>query len=677
MQYVHHQYVGIVYQFANSLSHSMKHRTIGMCFRGYQAQVILYTSITFRGCLEYGMNNVYIPIIINGENKRMFSLIGAHWIPVHNRESDYKFIHDLGAPMNKIVGGPLDVSQVSRMYAESPESKIMFRDHPLSEQKGDMAVNPIATGKRHAEEMMGHYYRMHKEAKDRNLPYPSKEQVVLIGINEPNLDAGDRRHMDYKVWLEETERLATVVDNYNVAFLDTLSQHGFIGGAMNLSVGWPTNIIDDEPSYWGWFDNTLAAIKRGNHYLVVHEYWSHAGLDYMYGWWAGRVTEQCPWDVPIIIGEAGIDQYVADGSVSKTSRGWTGRPQPNKKVLTIAEMIEYNKRCVERDPRIKAIFFFTSDCNHSDWGSFDLEPLYADFINAIRILDTGPTPIDTFNIKYVNAPAGLNIRSGPGLDFDVVNGLKHGDPVKVFGYANGKFGESWAQVGDREWASTAFLLDEKPLITKPKHPYEINEPDAITIINGLARMFKLDKYLLYAILSVESSAEFVGYNNLPYIRFENHVFRDNLKDDALFNTYFKYGTPSHTGHMWRMHKDGKWETQHQLGQENEWEVFNFAKTLNEDAAIKSISIGIGQIMGFHYEKLGYNSPKEMLQDMIDNPVIAQTMSFFSYLYNKKGMMDAIRAHDFVRIAELYNGLGNVPTYAALITDAYTRLKSSN
>ena len=52
---------------------------------------------------------------------------------------------------------------------------------------------------------------------------------------------------------------------------------------------------------------------------------------------------------------------------------------------------------------------------------------------------------------------------------------------------------------------------------------------------------------------------------------------------------------------------GKWSVNRVERQAKEWEAFNDAFRKNPDAAMQATSIGIGQIMGFHYARLGFKS----------------------------------------------------------------------
>ena len=61
------------------------------------------------------------------------------------------------------------------------------------------------------------------------------------------------------------------------------------------------------------------AILRGNHALVLHEYWADLGPSEHWGWWGGR-SLKCPWAVPIVIGECGFEMAVKRGGLPAKGR---------------------------------------------------------------------------------------------------------------------------------------------------------------------------------------------------------------------------------------------------------------------------------------------------------------------------------------------------------------------
>jgi murein DD-endopeptidase MepM/ murein hydrolase activator NlpD len=81
---------------------------------------------------------------------------------------------------------------------------------------------------------------------------------------------------------------------------------------------------------------------------------------------------KCPWQVPIVIGETGIDMYVKDGSVSKHARGWHSRKSPEQYA---AELADYVGR-MSNDSRFAGCAVFAADFASQEWFSFDIEPAY-------------------------------------------------------------------------------------------------------------------------------------------------------------------------------------------------------------------------------------------------------------------------------------------------------------
>lgn len=605
--------------------------------------ILCYRTLICKNIKEIIMTETYLPSIVVDSD--MAQIIGIHWLVTHGRPVDLEYAHRLGASVNKIIGGPLNVQQVSDLYKQSPESMIVYRDHPLSEQKDDMANDPSGTGKRHAKEMKAHYYRMAKEAEERDLPYPEKNRVILLGINEPNLDAGERNKNNYKQWLAETERLCKVLDSYTVAFLDECTADGFYGGAFNLSVGWPANLKDDDKPYWGFFTNTEAAIKRGNHFLVLHEYWCNTGPKEMYGWWCGRF-EHCPWDVPIIIGECGMDQYVKDGSVKKESRGWLAWVSKEE---YSSQIIEYANMCWQ-DRRIVGMVVFTSDCNHHDWGSFDLLPCYEyllQLIHANKMNNRNPLKPQLDKPlfgAFVLALSGLNVRKEPRLDAEILTALEYGTAINVYDAKEGWYNIGYGWVFS-EW--TGRTMPEVPQIPQDESNL------ATTLIDNFSRLFKVDSKVVRAVISAESRTSPFDENGRMIIRFENHIFRNILQNDAVYSKNFQNGQPAHTNHLWRENENSEWIAFHG-NQDKEWKVFQSAYNINSNAALQSISMGMGQVMGFNYDLLGYNSPQQMF-DEFKKGEVQQIIGFFGYIINKVGMLDAIKNKDWNLIGKLYNG----------------------
>ena len=313
-----------------------------------------------------------------------FVTLGGHWIPHHNREAERIFFGSYFLiDILKIIDS--DIQQIHDVLKDRPDAILILRDYHMSEDKAAMERDPIATGKRHAKEWRVKIDDMRSEAERRGLYFPPDDQIVVLGINEP------------AVWV----MLQQTVDYY-VAFLDELSgAYGLYGGALSLSVGWPANTGTNTPPNWEPYQPVYDAILRGGHILVLHEYWSHLGPHEGWRWWAGRYL-QCPWNVPILIAESGVDEYVVNGNVSMDKRGWGSWMDAE---AYTDQLLWYSDR-VKEDKRIIGFLPFTSDYASEDWVSFDMLLTYQflkreDYLAKRDMFNEGYLPPDPPDLDAV------------------------------------------------------------------------------------------------------------------------------------------------------------------------------------------------------------------------------------------------------------------------------------
>ena len=298
----------------------------------------------------------------------MSNLLGVYWSIMHRKPEHYEFLKRLQPAVLKIMDG--GVPDYQWAYANLPDALIVARDWALSEQHDDMTGDPIGTGQRHAREWDQHANRLGFD----------RSRTLVLGINEP------------RVW---EQGVVECLRLYTIAFLDECKRLGLRAGAMQLSVGWPANNGTDTPPDWTPFWGVEEAIQRGNHALVLHEYWADVGPGEMWGWWGGR-SLKCPWSVPIVIGECGVDMYVKDGGVAHESRGWVGRMSPERYA---AELREYNVR-MAADSRFVGSTVFALDYANREWASFDI----ASATNAILALPPVEPAGHRVHLPIVTAP---------------------------------------------------------------------------------------------------------------------------------------------------------------------------------------------------------------------------------------------------------------------------------
>jgi len=281
--------------------------------------------------------------------------LSLHWRPTHWDGRDQAIIGGWQPNSAKIINPGRDHVQLVRSV--SPQTLVVLRDHPLSEQHDDMMQTPEATGVRHAR-------RMHEIMGEVGA---DPANTVVLGINEPHIwDPGGIE--------------ATV--GYSVAFLDECAYLGMMGGALNMAVGWPANDGYNMPVNWGPFAEVYPAIKEGRHFLFLHEYFDKRGPQYNWGWWAGRYT-QCPWDVPIILGECGMDQYV-NGPTSIDSRGW----QSYMSAEQYFDYLSWYDEQLLMDSRIHSAQVFLYDYD-DPWQTFDIRQVREQWLQFVQRLGCG------------------------------------------------------------------------------------------------------------------------------------------------------------------------------------------------------------------------------------------------------------------------------------------------
>ena len=101
---------------------------------------------------------------------------------------------------------------------------------------------------------------------------------------------------------------------------------------------------------------------------------------------------------------------------------------------------------------------------------------------------------------------------------------------------------------------------------------------------------------------------------------------------------------------------GIWSVNKVDVQSKEWLAFNDAYKKNSDAAMKSTSIGLGQIMGLHYKRLGYNTVGEMWNDA-KKGIEEQVEQMVKFINSDPKLLDALKRHDWTKVATIYNGSG--------------------
>jgi hypothetical protein len=144
---------------------------------------------------------------------------------------------------------------------------------------------------------------------------------------------------------------------------------------------------------------------------------------------------------------------------------------------------------------------------------------------------------------------------------------------------------------------------------------------------------------IHAVLTVESSGSGFDAKGRPKMLFEPHVFYRNLsganRDRAV-----------REGIAYAAWKPGAYPS-------DSYPRLVAAINIDETAALKSASWGLGQILGENYKAAGYATPQEMVKACVDDEENHLAMMVRFIKANR--LDDDLRRHDWAGFARGYNG----------------------
>lgn len=157
-------------------------------------------------------------------------------------------------------------------------------------------------------------------------------------------------------------------------------------------------------------------------------------------------------------------------------------------------------------------------------------------------------------------------------------------------------------------------------------------------LREVANNYGLELPILQAFLKVEAGGKgFIGDH--PKILFEAHYFYSH--------TNGKYGNSNISSSYWNsnLYSGGK----------AEYSRLAEAMSLDYQAALKSFSIGLGQVMTSHWKSLGARSPTEFVKNnhLSEKAQVSYMMEFLRV----NNLLDAARRKDWHTLARGYNGSG--------------------
>jgi hypothetical protein len=194
------------------------------------------------------------------------------------------------------------------------------------------------------------------------------------------------------------------------------------------------------------------------------------------------------------------------------------------------------------------------------------------------------------------------------------------------------------------------------------------------LLSALSDKMDIEPGVAVSVLAIESGGQAFGPDGRLLIRFENHLFYNYWGKNNLtkFNQHFTFDANKRwEGHRFRATPSGAWIDFHG-NQSREWDVFQFACTLDDTAAKNSISMGAPQIMGFNSSVIGYASVQDMF-NAFSRSDRDQVIGFFDFVNNVLpggGAVGHLRRKDFTAFATVYNGSGQAAYYGNLMKNGY-------
>lgn len=149
-----------------------------------------------------------------------------------------------------------------------------------------------------------------------------------------------------------------------------------------------------------------------------------------------------------------------------------------------------------------------------------------------------------------------------------------------------------------------------------------------------------------AVTNVESRGTGFLKDGRPLILFERHIMRRQLikNDRATDAQHFSMTQPDIVNS-----KPGGY-----LGGSEEWDRLASAIDIDRTSALESASWGLFQIMGFHWQSLGYASVQAFVNAMYKDEG-SQLDAFVRFINANPNLLRALKARDWTAFAKGYNG----------------------
>ncbi|HSD37513.1 MAG TPA: N-acetylmuramidase family protein [Rhodocyclaceae bacterium] len=201
-------------------------------------------------------------------------------------------------------------------------------------------------------------------------------------------------------------------------------------------------------------------------------------------------------------------------------------------------------------------------------------------------------------------------------------------------------------VGEKTWKTLELEASAIQGGVAPAVSRFLGEQDFVRAASDL----NLEVAIIKAVYKVESNGKgFIGEK--PKILFEGHVLWDRLKRKGKNPVQLAVGNESILY--------PKWTKEHYVGGAGEFKRLELAESIDQEAARESASWGLFQIMGYHWQSLGYPSVGNFI-DCMSRHESEQLEAFCRFIKTKKikdghSLRDLLKVKDWAGFAFYYNG----------------------
>jgi hypothetical protein len=228
----------------------------------------------------------------------------------------------------------------------------------------------------------------------------------------------------------------------------------------------------------------------------------------------------------------------------------------------------------------------------------------------------------------------LNLAGHP-VDVDGVFGDTTDQAVRAYQAASGLVVDG--VVGEQTWLR---LLGQFPNYAVDRARKFLTESDLIQA----SKQLDVELAAVKAVTEVEAGGHgFVG--GRAKILFEGHWFWKRLKAHGLDPAEFQAGNEDVLY--------PKWTSAFYLGGVREYERLDKARRIHEEAALEAASWGLFQIMGYHWQSLGYPDVEGYVELMDENE--GEQLRAFTRFVDVNDLAKYLRQHRWASFASRYNG----------------------